>query len=131
MQKKRLPIKIDLKSLQSYEILIAELTNDQKFEDYDLSTIELQIFKKRCSNGFPDEALKKALKNLETHIARYGNITIGKRGLSELMNVSRPTLDKWGKLGFISGDLDNIWEGCVKFDTEEALKQLKTLVAIS
>lgn len=52
MQKKRLPIKIDLKSLQSYEILIAELTNDQKFEDYDLSTIELQIFKKRCSNGF-------------------------------------------------------------------------------
>ena len=104
---RRKQITIPVKELSVYNFLIGELSENPLLEDYDLESVQLTILKKKPPPRIKD--LEKAIENLKWHVASHsdriehfmGYKIITKKDLAKMMQVSRPTLDKWIKDGFI------------------------------
>jgi hypothetical protein len=62
---------------------------------------------------------------LERFITNNGNRMVGKQKLSEIMKITRPTLNKWLNDGFISeGYRENSWS-LQQFDLKKVASELK------
>ena len=104
---RRQQITIPVEKLSVYEGFIKELSENPLLEDYDLDSIKLTILKKKAPPRIKD--VDKAIESLKWHIAAKSNRIevamgykiINKKDLAKMMKISRPTLDKWIKDGFI------------------------------
>ena len=104
---RRRQITIPVEKLTVYEELINELSENPIWEDYDLDTVKLTILKKKALPHIKD--VEKAIENLKWYAVVYsscieiydGQQIVIKKDLARILKVSRPTLDKWIKDGFI------------------------------
>ena len=104
---RRQQITIPVEKLSVYENLIKELSENPLLEDYDLNSVKLTILKKKAPPRIKD--VDKAIESLKWHFAAkskcievaMGHKIINKKDLAKMMKISRPTLDKWIKEGFI------------------------------
>ena len=104
---RRKQITISVEELNVYDTLIEELSENPVLDDYDLSTVELTILKKKPPPQIKD--VDKAIENFKKYVAANRNLfemfegqqIINKKNLAKMMKVSRPTLDKWIRDGFI------------------------------
>ena len=104
---RRRQITIPVEKLTVYEELINELSENPIWEDYDLDTVKLTILKKKAPPHIKD--VEKAIENLKWYVAINnsrieiveGQQIINKKDLAKMMKISRPTLDKWIRDGFI------------------------------
>jgi hypothetical protein len=104
---RRQQITIPIEKLSVYESLIEELSENPSFENYDLDTVKLTILKKKAPPRIKD--VDKAIESLKWYVANksdrievvMGHQIINKKDLAKMMKISRPTLDKWIRDGFI------------------------------
>ena len=104
---RRKQITIPIYKLAVFGILINELSNNPLLVDYDLSSVKLTILKKKSPPRIKD--VEKAIENLKWYMSVYKDLivevegyrTVSKKDLAKMMRVSRPTLDKWIRDGFI------------------------------
>jgi len=104
---RRQQITIPIEELSVFESLIEELSENPLLEDYDLDTVQLTILKKKAPPRIKD--VNKAIENLKWYVASNsarieifeGHQIINKKDLANMMKISRPTLDKWIRDGFI------------------------------
>ena len=100
-------ITIPVEKLTVYEELINELSENPIWEDYDLDIVKLTILKKKAPPHIKD--VEKAIENLKWYVAINnsrietfeGQKIINIKDLAKMMKISRPTLDKWIRDGFI------------------------------
>jgi len=104
---RRQQITIPVEKLSVFDNLIEELSENPLWDDYDLDTVKLTILKKKAPPRIKD--VDKAIENLKWYVAANssriemfeGHQIINKKDLAKMMRVSRPTLDKWIRDGFI------------------------------
>jgi len=104
---RRQHITIPVNKLSVYGSLIEELSANPLLENYDLSSLKLTILKNKPPPRIKD--VEKAIENLKWYSVVYsscveifdGQQVVIKKDLARMMKVSRPTLDKWIKDGFI------------------------------
>lgn len=123
---RRKQLKIFATNLKLYDTLVTELQKNPLFSDCDFITLEITALTKKAPPRIIEENLNKAIRNLERQIAINGNDKIlNKKGLCKAMGISRPTLDKWCKYGFISTErTTQFWGGYEPFEPGIVLKQL-------
>jgi len=123
---RRKQLKISAIDLNVYDSLVKELQKKPIFSDCDFSTLEITALSKKAPPSIIEENLDKAIRNLERQIAFNGTDKIlNKKGLSKVMGISRPTLDKWCENGFIATESTNkFWGGFEPFELGLILKQL-------
>jgi hypothetical protein len=105
---RRKQISIPVKELTVYNTLIRELSKNPLLEDYDMSSVKLTILKNKPPPRIKD--VDKAIENLKWYVSAHsdrielfmGQKVIIKKKLAKMMRISRPTLDKWIKDGFIT-----------------------------
>ena len=105
--RRRQQITIPIKKMSGYDILLEELSENPLWDDYDLNTVKLTILKNTPPPRIKD--VDKAIENLKWYSVVYSNCIeiydgqqiVIKKDLARILKVSRPTLDKWIKDGFI------------------------------
>ena len=110
--------------------MVSELSeNPELAEDYDMESIEITI-KKKVEPIIKD--VDRAIRNLQHYSAANkqfietfnGRQLIFKKDLAKMMNVSRPTLDRWIKNEFIkSSPIPGI--SLESFQIDEVIEQLR------
>lgn len=103
----RKEIKISALGLKCFDAIQAELSGYAELADYDFSTLTLILRKKQALPYIRD--IDTPIANLEcyarnnAHLIKYyrDEQLILKKDLARMMKISRPTLDKWIKAGFI------------------------------
>jgi len=120
---------IPVEKLSVYDTLIEELSKNPLWDDYDLSTVKLTILKNKPPPHIKD--VDKAIENLKWYAVVYSSCieifdeqkVVIKKDLARMMKVSRPTLDKWIKDGFIRPQkIDSTLE---VFSLDAVLEQLE------
>ena len=121
---------IKAKELWIFQDLVSELSkNPELAEDYDMESIEITI-KKKIVPIIKD--VDRAIKNLKHYSAANkqfigtfnGRQLIFKQDLAKMMKVSRPTLDRWIKNGFIKpSPIPGI--SLESFQIDEVIEQLR------
>ena len=104
---RRKQIIIPIKELSVYDMLLEELSENPLWDDYALETVKLTILKNNPPPRIKD--VDKAIENLKWYAVVYsscieifnGKQVVIKKDLARMLKVSRPTLDKWIKDGFI------------------------------
>ena len=104
---RRQQITIPVEKLSVYDSLIEELSENPLWDDYDLDTLKLTVLKNKLPPRIKD--VDKTIKNLKWYAVVYSNCIeifngqqiVNKKDLARIMKISRPTLDKWIKDGFI------------------------------
>ncbi len=105
---RRKQVKIHAKDTTIYNLIVNELKqNPELASDYDMESIEITILKKKSPPRIKD--IDKAIAYLKRYIAInskhietfQGEAIVNKKEIAGMMKVSRPTLDKWIKDGFI------------------------------
>ncbi|MFA6335599.1 MAG: hypothetical protein WCX48_08615 [Bacteroidales bacterium] len=127
---RRKEIKINPLELECVGDIIRELQADSRFENCDFSTLSLSVKEKKAPAKIMD--VDKAINNLKNFMAVKGNSIevlggkqmIRKNDLAKMMKISRPTLDKWIKEGFISHGDTKTFLNLEIFNTEAVIKQL-------
>jgi hypothetical protein len=121
---------IKAKGLWIFQDLVSELSrNPELAEDYDMESIEI-IIKKKIVPIIKD--VDRVIKNLQHYSAANkqfigtfnGRQLIFKKDLAKMMKVSRPTLDRWIKNGFIKpSPIPGI--SLESFQIDEVIEQLR------
>jgi len=127
---RRKKITIQAKDTSIHDLIVSELSkNTELAEDYDMDSIEITI-KKRYDPHIQD--VDKAIRNLEYYYAANKQYIeainekqlIFKKDIAKMMKISRPTLTKWLKDGFIQPSrIPNTPFEC--FQVEEVIEQLR------
>lgn len=127
---RRKEIKINSLELECSGDIIRELKADPRFENCDFSTLTLSVKENKLPAKIMD--VRKAISNLKHFMAVKGNSievvggkqVIRKHELSKMLKISRPTLDKWIKEGFISHGDTKIFIGQEIFNAQDVIQQL-------
>jgi hypothetical protein len=132
---RRKQITIQVKELSVYYFLINELSKNPLLKDYDLDTVKLTILKKKPPPRIKD--VERAIESLKWYVSAHsdrievfmGQQVIIKKNLAKMMRISRPTLDKWIRDGFIKPiKIDSTLE---IFPVDAVLEQLEKQYYIS
>ena len=113
-----------------YDAIVAELQKIPELVDYDMETIEISVKKKitpRILN------IDKAIDNLTRYIAVNkefiqivnGEAIVSKKDIAKMLKISRPTLDKWIREGFVSSTKSKVLPNAEIFPPDRILKQLQ------
>ena len=103
---RRKQYKILARQTAIHDTIVSELQKNPELADYDMETIEISVKKKitpRILN------IDKAIDNLTRYIAVNkefiqivnGEAIVSKKDIAKMLRISRPTLDKWIRDGFI------------------------------
>lgn len=126
---RRKQITIKAKDTSIHDLLVSELSKRTELADYDMDSIEISI-KKKYQPYIQD--VDSVIKNLQHYYAANkeyietinGKQLIFKKDIAKMMKVSRPTLDKWLKNGFIyPSRIPNTPFEC--FQINEVIEQLR------
>ncbi len=113
-----------------YDTIVAELQRNPELANYDMETIEISVKKKitpRIRN------IDKAIDNLKRYIAVNkefiqivnGEAIVSKKDIAKMLKISRPTLDKWIREGFVSPTKSEVLSNTDIFPPDLILKQLQ------
>lgn len=127
---RRKQYKILARQTAIYGTIVAELQKNPELADYDMETIEISVKKKitpRILN------IDKAIDNLTRYIAVNkefiqivnGEAIVSKKDIAKMLKISRPTLDKWIRDGFISPTKSQVLSNTEIFPPDLILKQLQ------
>ncbi|WP_303918765.1 hypothetical protein [Draconibacterium sediminis] len=127
---RRKQYKIPAREMDVYDAIIAELQQNPELADYDMDTLEISVKKKinpRIQN------IDKAIENLERYMVVNkefirmvnGEAIVLKKDIAKMLKVSRPTLDKWIKDGFISSVKSEVMDNTEIYPPDLILKQLQ------
>jgi predicted DNA-binding transcriptional regulator AlpA len=127
---RRKQYKISARQTAIYEAIVSELQKNPELADYDMETIEISVKKKivpRIRN------IDKAIDNLKRYIVVNkefiqivnGEAIVSKKDIAKMLKISRPTLDKWIKDGFITPVQSTVLPNTKVFPPDLILKQLQ------
>ena len=127
---RRKQYKISARQTAIHDTIVSELQKNPELADYDMETIEISVKKKitpRIRN------IDKAIDNLKRYIAVNkefiqivnGEAIVSKKDIAKMLKISRPTLDKWIRDGFIIPVQSNVLPNTEIFPPDLILKQLK------
>jgi hypothetical protein len=127
---RRKQYKILAREMEVYDAIVAELQQKPGLADYDMNTLEISVKKKinpRIQN------IDRAIENLERYMVVNkefirmvnGEAIVLKKDIAKMLKVSRPTLDKWIKDGFISSVRSEVMDNTEIFPPDLILKQLQ------
>ena len=127
---RRKQYKISARQTAIYGAIVSELQKNPELADYDMETIEISVKKKivpRIRN------IDKAIDNLKRYIAVNnefihivnGEAIVSKKDIAKMMKISRPTLDKWIRDGFITPVQSTVLPNTEVFPPDLILKQLQ------
>jgi hypothetical protein len=125
----RKKITIKARDTGIHKKLVQELSKRPELADYDMDSIEISI-KKKYQPYIQD--VDSIIKNLQHYYAANkeyietvnGKQIIFKKDIAKMMKISRPTLDKWLKNGFVSPSrIPNTPFEC--FQIDEVIEQLR------
>ncbi|WP_297094025.1 hypothetical protein [uncultured Draconibacterium sp.] len=127
---RRKQYKIPAREMEVYDAIVAELQQKPELADYDMNTLEISVRKKinpRIQN------IDKAIENLERYMVVNkefirivnGEAIVLKKDIAKMLKISRPTLDKWIKDGFISSVKSEVMDNTEIFPPDLILKQLQ------
>lgn len=127
---RRKQYKILARQTAIYDAIVAELQRNPELTNYDMETIEISVKKKitpRILN------IDKAIDNLTRYIAVNkkfiqivnGEAIVSKKDIAKMLKISRPTLDKWIRDGFISPTKSQVLPNTEIFPPDLILKQLQ------
>ncbi len=128
---RRKQYKISARKMEVYDAIVVELQKNPELAEYDMETIEISVKKKitpRIQN------IDKAITNLERYIVVNkefiqiidGEAIVSKKDIAKMLKISRPTLDKWIRDGFITPVHSNVLPNTEIFPPVLILKQLQT-----
>ena len=126
---RRKQYKISARQTAIHDTIVSELQKNPELADYDMETIEISVKKKitpRIRN------IDKAIDNLKRYIAVNkefiqivnGEAIVSKKDIAKMLKISRPTLDKWIRDGFIIPVQSKVLPNTDIFPPELILKQL-------
>ncbi len=121
--------KITMLIKELYPNFVENLKQNPLLADYDMETLQLIVLKKQSPRIMD---VDKAITSLERYIAINGkNIevingeqVIVKKDLVKMLDISRPTLDKWIENGFIQKRYSPTLK-IEAYQANEVLEQLK------
>lgn len=127
---RRKQYKISARQTAIYDVIVAELQQNPELADYDMDTIEISIKKKftpRIQN------IDLAIANLKRYLAINkeqiqtinGEMIVTKKDIARMLKITRPTLDKWIRDGFITPVQSIVLPDIKIFPPDEILKQLQ------
>ena len=127
---RRKQYKILARQTAIHDTIVSELQKNPELADYDMETIEISVKKKitpRIRN------IDKAIDNLKRYIAVNkefiqivnGEAIVSKKDIAKMLKISRPTLDKWIREGFVIPVQSNVLPNTEIFPPELILKQLQ------
>ena len=127
---RRKQYRISARQTAIYETIVSELQKTPELADYDMETIEISVKKKitpRIQN------IDLAISNLKRYIAINkehiqtinGEMIVTKKDIAKMLKISRPTLDKWIRDGFIIPVQSNVLPNTEIFPPDLILKQLQ------
>lgn len=127
---RRKQYKISARQTAVYEAIVAEFQRNPELADYDMETIEISVKKKitpRILN------VDRAIDNLKRYIVVNkefiqivnGEALVSKKDIARMLNISRPTLDKWIRDGFIIPVQSNVLPNTEVFPPDQILEQLQ------
>ena len=127
---RRKQYKILARQTAIHDTIVSELQKNPELADYDMETIEISVKKKitpRIRN------IDKAIDNLKRYIAvnkEFIQIVndeaiVSKKDIAKLLKISRPTLDKWIREGFVSPTKSKVLPNTDIFPPDLILKQLQ------
>lgn len=113
-----------------FDSIVAELQKNSELADYDMETIEISV-KKKITPQIRN--IDKAINDLKRYIAVNqefiqiinGEAIVSKKDIAKMMKISRPTLDKWIKDGFIIPVKSHVLPNTEIFPPDVILKQLQ------
>jgi hypothetical protein len=127
---RRKQYKISARQTTIFDVIVAELQQNSELADYDMDTIEISIKKKitpRIQN------IDLAIANLKRYLAINkeqiqiinGEMIVAKKDIARMLKITRPTLDKWIRDGFIIPVQSNVLPDTKIFPPDQILKQLQ------
>ncbi len=127
---RRKQYKISARQTAIHDTIVAELQKNPELADYDMETIVISVKKKitpRIRN------IDKAIDNLKRYIAvnkEFIQIVndeaiVSKKDIAKMLKISRPTLDKWIREGFVSPTKSEVLPNTKIFPPDLILKQLQ------
>ena len=127
---RRKQYKISARQTSVYEAIVSELQKNPEMADYDMETIEISV-KKKITPRIRD--IDKAIDNLKRYISVNkefiqivnGEAIVSKKDIAKMLKISRPTLDKWIKDGFITPVQSNVLPNAEVFPPDLILEQLQ------
>ncbi len=127
---RRKQYKISARQTAIYDVVVAELQQNPELADYDMGTIEISIKKKftpRIQNiDLAIDNLKRYLAINKEHIQIInGEMIVAKKDIARMLKITRPTLDKWIRDGFITPVQSRFLSDTKIFPPDQILKQLQ------
>ncbi len=127
---RRKQYKLPARQTSIYEAIVSELQKNPELADYDMETIEISV-KKKITPRIRD--IDKAIDNLKRYISVNrefiqivnGEAIVSKKDIAKMLKISRPTLDKWIRDGFITPVQSNVLSNAEVFPPDLILKQLQ------
>jgi len=127
---RRKQYKISARQTAIYDVVVAELQQNPELADYDMETIEISIKKKftpRIQN------IDLAIDNLKRYLAINkeqiqiinGEMIVAKKDIARMLKITRPTLDKWIRDGFITPVQSSVLPDIKIFPPDQILEQLQ------
>ena len=127
---RRKQYKILARQTAIYDVVVAELQQNPELADYDMGTIEISIKKKitpRIQN------IDLAIANLKRYLAINGEqiqtisgeMIVAKKDIARMLKITRPTLDKWIRDGFITPVQSSVLPDLKIFPPDQILEQLQ------
>lgn len=127
---RRKQYKISARQTAIYDVVVAELQQNPELADYDMDTIEISIKKKftpRIQN------IDLAIDNLKRYLAINkeqiqiinGEMIVAKKDIARMLKITRPTLDKWIRDGFITPVQSSVLPDIKIFPPDQILEQLQ------
>ena len=127
---RRKQYKILARQTAIHDTIVSELQKNPELADYDMETIEISVKKKitpRIRN------IDRAIENLKRYIAvnkEFIQIVndeaiVSKKDIAKMLKISRPTLDKWIREGFVSPTKSEVLPNTDIFPPDLILKQLQ------
>jgi len=128
-----------ISELEGFEEIRLELESRPELDDFDIETAVITLKQRKQPYTAQPENLKKALTSLEQYISRNGitePVELSKREMSDILCISRPTVDKWIDAEIIEAETPEIIDdGFSRFDyyrgiytTRSILRGLKNIV---
>ena len=127
---RRKQYKILARQTSVYEAIVSELQKSPELADYDMETIEISV-KKKITPRIRD--IDKAIDNLKRYILVNkefiqivnGEAIVSKKDIAKMLKISRPTLDKWIRDGFITPVQSIVLSNAEVFPPDLILEQLQ------
>jgi len=128
-----------LSDLEGFEKIRLELESKPELDGFDIENGIITLKQRKQSYIAQPENLKRAIVSLERYISRNGitePVELSKREMSDILCISRPTVDKWIDAEIIKAEVTEITNDKFSsiqyypkiFTTRSVLQGLKMLV---